>query len=53
MKLMNGEHENVDPVFHFLGAVESTGDAMMETMDEDSNRKYKGYRIDVTFEFET
>lgn len=53
MKLMNEEYENVDPVFNFLGSAESVANAMMETRDEDSNRKYKGYQIDVTFEFET
>lgn len=52
MQLMDGEYEDVDPVLNFLRSAESVADEMMETKDEDSNRKYKGYRIDVKFEFE-
>jgi hypothetical protein len=53
MELKNGEVEEVEPFFNFKKSVENLGDEMMEILDDNLNRMYKGYLIHTHFEFET
>lgn len=49
MEKINGELEEIDQVFNFMGSVEGVADDMSEMLDSDSKPIYKGYLIHAHF----